>query len=114
MANNRQTEKKNSPVAAIGVLIFLFAVNVRVGIAATVIYIIFAMINLIKSASRENTAGSLGNKTHSHDRLDPTVHMESGLEHYKIQLDGFLKSGIIDRAEYNVLMKKYSERLRAK
>ncbi len=49
--------------------------------------------------------------THSHDRLTENYHHpESGLEHWKIQLDGFLKAGLIDKKEYAVLMERYRDK----
>ncbi len=41
---------------------------------------------------------------HSHDRLDDIPDDDHDAEeHWKQQLDGFLKAGLIDRAEYKVL-----------
>lgn len=82
------------------------------GIAITVYVIICVLAGIVKK-SRESRPGR-GNTVHSHDRLDPNIRMENGLEHYKIQLDGFLKAGIIDRNEYYTLLKKYSKQLNGK
>ena len=43
---------------------------------------------------------------HSHDRLQGYTGNESGSEHWKKQLDGFLEAGIIDRSEYRVLLER--------
>ena len=46
---------------------------------------------------------------HTHDRID-TEHYsatESPYQHYKTQLDGFLKAGIIEKSEYRVLLERY-------
>ena len=43
---------------------------------------------------------------HSHDRLQGYTGNESGFEHWKKQLDGFLEAGIIDRSEYRVLLER--------
>jgi|GEM_PF-1686655 len=44
---------------------------------------------------------------HSHDRLSGYADGSCGeLEHWKKQLDGFLEAGIIDRAEYRVLLER--------
>ena len=43
---------------------------------------------------------------HSHDRLQGYTGNESGAEHWKKQLDGFLAAGIIDRGEYRVLLER--------
>ena len=43
---------------------------------------------------------------HSHDRLSGYHGEESGMDHWKKQLDGFLEAGIIDRAEYKTLLER--------
>ena len=43
---------------------------------------------------------------HSHDRLQGYHGEESGMDHWKKQLDGFLEAGIIDRSEYKVLLER--------
>ncbi|MBR0040714.1 MAG: hypothetical protein IJP64_04985 [Oscillospiraceae bacterium] len=43
---------------------------------------------------------------HSHDRLSGYHGEENGFDHWKKQLDGFLEAGIIDRAEYKVLLER--------
>ena len=43
---------------------------------------------------------------HSHDRLQGYHGEESGMDHWKKQLDGFLEAGIIDRAEYKALLER--------
>ena len=43
---------------------------------------------------------------HSHDRLSGYRGEESGLDHWKKQLDGFLEAGIIDRSEYRALLER--------
>ncbi len=53
------------------------------------------------SASGGGTAS-----VHSHDRLQGYRGDESGYDHWKKQLDGFLAAGIIDRAEYRVLLER--------
>lgn len=45
-------------------------------------------------------------EAHSHDRLQGYRGDESGMEHWKKQLDGFLEAGIIDRAEYRTLLER--------
>ena len=46
--------------------------------------------------------------THSHDRLSRQAAANCSVdEHWKAQLDGFLKAGIIDRKEYAVLMERH-------
>ena len=51
------------------------------------------------------------NEAHSHDRLTGHIAPESRKEHWKSQLDGFLKAGLIDRAEYTALWEKYKDQL---
>ena len=43
---------------------------------------------------------------HSHDRLSGYHGEESGMDHWKKQLDGFLEAGIIDRSEYRALLER--------
>ena len=43
---------------------------------------------------------------HSHDRLSGYRGEESGMDHWKKQLDGFLEAGIIDRSEYRALLER--------
>ena len=67
------------------------------------------------SAARKAQKKKLGQTpVHSHDRLHPSeeVRCESGMEHWKNQLDGFLASGIIDRNEYRVLWDRYMRELK--
>ena len=56
--------------------------------------------------------GKIHGKGHTHDRLDYDCFNpnESEAEHYKRQLDGFLQAGIIEKAEYKELWRKYTER----
>lgn len=58
-------------------------------------------------------ARSVKTGEHSHDRLSAVnVSRETGMEHWKHQLDDFLKAGIIDRAEYNVLLERYRQNVK--
>ncbi|MDO5444154.1 MAG: hypothetical protein Q4F31_00850 [Eubacteriales bacterium] len=58
-------------------------------------------------------AGNLGGKVHdsghTHDRLDLDCYnpSESEAEHYKKQLDSFLKAGLIEKSEYKELFRRY-------
>lgn len=47
---------------------------------------------------------------HCHDRLHPehTAACPDRMAHWKNQLDGFLEAGLIDKAEYKVLMERYT------
>jgi len=120
---NEKNKKKNG----IGLIIFFifivlkYIMNMLDGGAIGVVFAVVAVIVLaavivgVLKKTRSAESGTIVTaKQHSHDQL--TVSREElasceGLNHYKIQLDGFLKAGIIDRAEYNVLMRKYREQL---
>lgn len=60
----------------------------------------------------KNLSGKIHGKEHTHDKLDFDCYnpAESEDEHYKKQLDGFLQAGIIEKAEYRELWRKYTER----
>ena len=47
---------------------------------------------------------------HTHNRLDADCFSDDSgtFAHYKAQLDGFLKSGIIEKDEYKMLLDRYS------
>ena len=68
---------------------------------------------LVKALRQKKKTGS-GKKAavHSHDRLHPekAVPCATPGDHWKNQLDGFLAAGIIDRAEYRVLLRRWSNR----
>ena len=51
-------------------------------------------------------------KEHTHDRIDTVSYdvNETEFEHYKKQLDGFLKAGIIEKEEYRLLLRRFRER----
>lgn len=86
-----------------------------IGIVAAVCIVVFCLV--FAAAKRKKSAGgSAPQKTtprrseqHTHDRID-TEHYsstESPYQHYKTQLDGFLKAGIIEKSEYRVLLNRY-------
>lgn len=60
----------------------------------------------------KDLSGKIHGKEHTHDKLDYDCYnpAESADEHYKKQLDGFLQAGIIEKAEYKELWRKYTER----
>lgn len=61
-------------------------------------------------APRENVFSS--QPQHNHDRLTNTGHKpESGFQHWKTQLDGFLEAGLIDKAEYKLMLERYRRSL---
>ena len=66
-------------------------------------------IRKVRAAKRFDGVKSRGGGTaaaHSHDRITGYRGEESGSEHWKKQLDGFLEAGIIDRSEYKVLLER--------
>ena len=94
-------------------------------ILCTVLAVIVIIVAAtLKQRKKEKAAGSFSSSArdgvnmfaseHSHDRLKVDVSKESGLDHWKKQLDDFMSAGIIDRAEYNLLLNKYADRLRKK
>ena len=75
-----------------------------------VLFILIAIGRIIKSF--RSTQESLTRKNeHTHDRTDKVAYdrNESINEHYIKQRDGFLKAGIIDRTEYNQLIRRYKK-----
>ena len=66
----------------------------------------------VKALQQKKKAGGSAKAVHSHDRLHPerAVPCETPGDHWKNQLDGFLAAGIIDRAEYRVLMQRWSKK----
>lgn len=73
-----------------------------------VLLILIAVSRISRAA--KSTEGSLTKKKdHTHDRTDAVAfdRSETQNEHYIKQLNGFLKAGIIDKAEYNQLIRRY-------
>ena len=70
--------------------------------------LIIFIISLVRITHRTKAV----KEVHTHDRTDTiSYHVnETEAEHYKKQLDGFLKAGIIEKEEYNLLMKRYSRK----
>jgi len=86
--------------------------NIAIIVIAVIVLVVF-LIKLIKARKAAVDSTSV----HSHDRLNTkgTVHENrEGLDHYRIQLDGFLQAGIIDKEEYRVLYEKYRKTLSGK
>lgn len=83
------------------------------GILAVVVVLlgIAAVVRVAKTAAGKSGSSDVPTRrspaVHSHDRISGyTVGSCSDLEHWKRQLDGFLEAGIIDRAEYRVLLER--------
>ena len=76
-----------------------------------VLLLFFAFRRIMRGSKEQQ--GSVTKKKraheHTHDRTDAVAydHKETQTEHYIKQLDGFLKAGIIDRSEYNQLIRRY-------
>ena len=79
--------------------------------AALVLGVLFLCIALgrILKGTRSTQGSLTRKKDHTHDRTDAVAldRHESLNDHYIKQLDGFLKAGIIDRNEYNQLIRRY-------
>lgn len=73
-------------------------------ITLAVIVLIVWIISRV-SAGKKKTAGE-----HTHDRIDSVSYdvNETEAEHYRKQLDGFLKAGIIEKEEYRILLQRYT------
>ncbi len=93
--------------AAVAVVIALVALVVIVSaVAKSAKNKRFDGIKRPRGASASVSPMSGQSVQHSHDRLQGYRGDESGLEHWKKQLDGFLEAGIIDRSEYRVLLER--------
>ena len=73
--------------------------------------ILCGILVLIRSAWRRE-ARQASAAVHTHDRTDRISYNvnETEFEHYKKQLDGFLKAGIIEKEEYHTLLNRYSRK----
>ena len=74
-----------------------------------VLTVLFLLIGFIKSVSvpRERKE-----EVHTHDRIDRISYNvnETEAEHYRKQLDVFLKAGIIEKEEYRILINRYARK----
>ena len=125
MQNNRNMKKKNkglslgSAVLIIAAVLGSFADELDgdtffpVVIFVAVIAMVIGVLSFVRKARKK---AAVSQPLHSHDRLHPseTVRCESGMEHWKNQLDGFLATGIIDRNEYRVLWERYMRELKGR
>lgn len=73
------------------------------------VVVLFFSIRRMMNGVVEKQGSLTGKKDHTHDRTDAVAfdRNESQADHYIKQLDGFLKAGIIDRAEYSQLIRRY-------
>ncbi len=73
--------------------------------AALVIFVVvFILVKAVSRIKKEEPQ-------HTHDRTDRISYdrNETEYEHYKKQLDGFLKAGIIEKDEYRLLLNRFSQ-----
>ena len=75
-------------------------------IVLAVILLTVWIISRISSSIKER------GREHTHDRIDTISYdvNESEEEHYRKQLNGFLKAGIIEKEEYRLLLQRYTGR----
>ena len=133
MKNNNK-KPKASPLALLPILFGIVMVTNVVGMGASEDAVIFVMLAVIitavfgflTAAKKVKNSGNseavrqkmkqMGFVTkeqpeHNHDRLSVSntaqVCDEDSYTHWKKQLDDFLAAGIIERSEYNALLKRY-------
>ena len=80
-------------------------------VVVALVVLIVAVVAIAKRAKEKRFDGVRAKSggtaaAHSHDRLQGYAGNESGFEHWKKQLDGFLEAGIIDRSEYRALIER--------
>ena len=119
--NKRDDKQKSNPIAIVIVILVaaatmlenvagsrstLIGVVVVFGIIGVVAALLYTVIKKKLAETKENDTFN-----HSHDRLDKTALGDncSVDEHWKNQLEGFVKAGIIDRSEYQVLLRRQAE-----
>ena len=88
----------------------VFVIAAAVILAVVLLLVTLARAKKVREAKRFDGIRSFGGgtaKAHSHDQVTGyKLGAESGEEHWKKQLDGFLAAGIIDRSEYRVLLER--------
>ena len=96
----------NAAIMAIAVVIALVAAVVAVSAVAKAAR--EKRFDGVKTRRSASAASPMSGQRvqHSHDRLSGYHGEESGFDHWKKQLDGFLEAGIIDRSEYRVLLER--------
>ena len=79
---------------------------------AVLLYPLCLLLLLIVSVIRSARRGKAVKEVHTHDRTDTVSYKvnETEAEHYKKQLDGFLKAGIIEKEEYNLLLNRVTRK----
>ena len=130
--NIKKTEAKTKGKGIGWAVIFVIAVLAELGenlssadedvligviIVIAVIAVFIAIISKIKKSKAARTfpnrtplsgASAYQYKEHNHDRFSGEMYhvSENSYEHYKVQLDGFLKAGIIEKEEYGLLLRR--------
>lgn len=88
----------------------VFVITAAVILAVVLLLVTLARAKKVREAKRFDGIRSFGGgtaKAHSHDQVTGyKLGAESGEEHWKKQLDGFLAAGIIDRSEYRTLLER--------
>ena len=88
----------------------VFVIAAAVILAVVLLLVTLARAKKVRQAKRFDGIRSFGGgtaKAHSHDQVTGyKLGAESGEEHWKKQLDGFLAAGIIDRSEYRTLLER--------
>jgi uncharacterized membrane protein len=74
-----------------------------------VLTVVILVIGFIKRVSIPRDSKE---ELHTHDRIDRISYNvnETEAEHYRKQLDGFLKAGIIEKEEYRILINRYGKK----
>ena len=88
----------------------VFVIAAAVILAVVLLLVTLARAKKVREVKRFDGIRSFGGgtaKAHSHDQVTGyKLGAESGEEHWKKQLDGFLAAGIIDRSEYRTLLER--------
>lgn len=113
MNTKKSGSKKSSALVWIIIAIAVLAELASEGdeeaaVIAAVILTIFILIFIISKVKKSSAV----KREHTHDSLDKANFnaSESVSEHYLLQLNSFLKAGIIDRKEYNEIIRRYSQK----
>ena len=88
----------------------VFVIGIAAILAVVLLIVTLVRAKKVRAAKRFDGIRSFGGgtaKAHSHDQVTGyKLGAESGEEHWKKQLDGFLAAGIIDRSEYRTLLER--------
>lgn len=109
---NKKNSGKKSPLIVWLIIAIVVLANLasegdeEAVVIAAVILTLFILIFIISKVKKSSAA----RREHTHDSLDKANFnaSESVSEHYVLQLNSFLKAGIIDRKEYNAILRRYA------